>query len=521
MNEVIALSVGIPVVAIVALVVGWMIGRKIDRARVGNAEEIAARVVEDAKRESEQLLHNAKLEARGTELEQQERLRAEAEGIRAELRKVEDRLADRETKLESRSDELASREQSMADRKGNLEERETALNEREIELDEALELQNRRLEEIAGMTAEQAREQLIANMESRARSEAARRAKEIRDAATRDAQREAQEIIGMAIQRFAGEHTTETTVSVVHLPSEEMKGRIIGREGRNIRAFEMATGVDVIVDDTPEAVILSAFDPVRREVARLAMGKLVEDGRIHPGRIEELVAKAQEQVEEEATKAGEEVAYGLGIHDLNPQLVKTLGKLKYRTSYGQNVLQHSKEVGVLVGLMAEQLGLDAALGRRAGLLHDIGKSIDRENEGTHVDLGLELVKKFGESTDVQDALALHHDDIVEGSMFCVLVKAGDTISSARPGARRETIEGYVKRLDRLESIAQAFDGVEKTFAIQAGREVRVMVNCTKIDDNQAELLSGEIAEKIQADMEYPGQIKVVVIRESRATSFAR
>jgi ribonuclease Y len=300
-----------------------------------------------------------------------------------------------------------------------------------------------------------------------------------------------------------------------------MKGRIIGREGRNIRAFEMATGVDVIVDDTPEAVILSGFDPVRREVARIAMGKLVEDGRIHPGRIEELVDKARNQVEEEAQRAGEEVVYELGIHDMHPQLVKTLGKLKYRTSYGQNVLQHSKEVGILTGLMAEQLGLDPLLARRAGLLHDIGKAVDRENEGTHVALGLELAKRYGENEEVQASIEWHHGDPVAKSIISVLVNAADTISSVRPGARRETIEGYVKRLERLESIAQAFDGVEKTYAIQAGREVRVMVKNDRVDDAMAQQLANDIAEKIQADMEYPGQIKVVVIRESRSVSYAK
>jgi ribonucrease Y len=521
MTYTIWIAISVPILAIGTFVAGWVISKRISRAKVGSAEEEAKRIVEDSTREAESVLQNAKLEARSSELEQQEKLRREADQQRSELRRIAARQSDRDEKLDRRADELQSREQSITDRVGNLDDQERELQERRNELDTLADQQNTRLEEIAGMTAEDAKQHLIANMETKARSEGAHKAKEIRDTATREAQREAQEIIGMAIQRYAGEHTTETTVSVVNLPNEEMKGRIIGREGRNIRAFEMATGVDVIVDDTPEAVILSAFDPVRREVARLAMSKLVEDGRIHPGRIEELVTKAQEQVEEEAMKAGEEASYELGIHDMHPQLIKTLGKLKYRTSYGQNVLQHSKEVGIIAGLMSEEIGLDAALARRAGILHDIGKAVDRESEGTHVGLGLELVKKYGEPEDVQNALALHHEDVVEGSMYCVLVKASDTISSARPGARRETIEGYVKRLDRLESIAQAFDGVEKTFAIQAGREVRVMVNCSKIDDAHAELLAGEIAEKIQADMEYPGQIKVVVIRESRATSFAR
>lgn len=515
------IAVGMPTLAVIAFVFGWVLARRNERAKVGRAEEVAERLIEDARREAATLRQTMQLEMRNLQLEQQEKLRREADARRADLVKLESRLGEREAKLDHKADELSAKEAELAGARKNLETRQQVLIRREEELAHIIAQQNERLERIACMSAEEARELLIANMEVKARAEGARRAKEIRDRATQEADREAREIIGMAIQRFAAEHTTEATVSVVQLPNEEMKGRIIGREGRNIRAFEMTTGVDVIVDDTPEAVILSGFDPVRREVARLAMEKLVDDGRIHPGRIEELVQKAREQVEQEAQKAGEEVVYELGIHDMHPQLVKTLGKLKYRTSYGQNVLQHSKEVGILAGLMAEQLGLDAPMARRAGLLHDIGKAVDRENEGTHVALGIELVKKHGEGAEVQAAVEAHHDDTVARSMIGVLVSAADTISSARPGARRETIEGYVKRLERLESIAQAFDGVDKTFAIQAGREVRVMVKNDKVDDADAEQLANDIAEKIQTDMEYPGQIKVVVIRESRAISYAK
>jgi len=514
-------AIGILALAIIAFLVGWLLSRRLDQAKVGRAEDVAERLVADARREAESIRQAAELEARRIQLQQQEELRKEADARRTDLLRAEARLDERESKLDRRGDELGARETELEQQWKAIQARQAEQAEREAQIGEIIAEQNRRLERIANMTADEAREMLIANLEARARAEAAHRAKDIRDRAMQEAEREAREIVGMAIQRYAGEHTTETTVSIVQLPNEEMKGRIIGREGRNIRAFEMATGVDVIVDDTPEAVILSAFDPVRREVARLAMQKLVDDGRIHPGRIEELAAKAQEQVEQEAQRAGEETAYELGIHDMHPHLVKTLGKLKYRTSYGQNVLQHSKEVGILAGLMAEQLGLDVVVSRRAGLLHDIGKAVDRENEGTHVALGLDLLRKYGEPDVVQEALRTHHDDTVAGSMISVLVKVADTVSSARPGARRETIEGYVKRLERLESIAQAFDGVEKTFAIQAGREVRVMVNCSKIDDAQAEQLATDIADKIQADMEYPGQIKVVVIRESRATAFAK
>ncbi|OQB39963.1 MAG: Ribonuclease Y [Candidatus Latescibacteria bacterium ADurb.Bin168] len=517
----IVFAIGTLALVVLAFVLGWVIARRAEQAKIGSAEDAAARILDEAKREAASLKQKVQLEARNQQLEMQERNRKEADAQRADLIRMEARLVEREAKLDRKSDELAAREGELNGIRKALETRQTSLSKKEEDLNRLISEQTTALEQIAHMTADEAREVLIANMESKARAEGARRAKEIRDRAEQDAEREAREIIGIAIQRFAGEHTTETTVSVVQLPNEEMKGRIIGREGRNIRAFEMATGVDVIVDDTPEAVILSGFDPVRREVARIAMGKLVEDGRIHPGRIEELVDKARNQVEEEAQRAGEEVVYELGIHDMHPQLVKTLGKLKYRTSYGQNVLQHAKEVGILTGLMAEQLGLDPLLARRAGLLHDIGKAVDRENEGTHVALGLELARRYGEHEEVQASIEWHHGDPVAKSIISVLVNAADTISSVRPGARRETIEGYVKRLERLESIAQAFDGVEKTYAIQAGREVRVMVKNDRVDDAMAQQLANDIAEKIQADMEYPGQIKVVVIRESRSVSYAK
>ena len=513
--------VGFPLMAAVAFVVGWVLARKTEQAKLGRAQDVAERMIEEARRQANALKQSMQLEMRNLQLEQQEKLQREADARHADLVRLEARVQEREEKLDRKADELTARDNELAHLRASLDARQKGLTRREEELANVIAQQNERLERIASMNQDEARELLLANMEQKARAEGARRAKEIRERAVQDAEREAREVISMAIQRFAAEHTTETTVSVVQLPNEEMKGRIIGREGRNIRAFEMVTGVDVIVDDTPEAVILSGFDPIRREVARIAMQKLVDDGRIHPGRIEELVQKAREQVDQEAQRAGEEVAYELGIHDMHAQLVKTLGRLRYRTSYGQNVLQHSKEVGILSGLMAEQLGLDAANARRAGLLHDIGKALDRENEGTHVDLGLELVKRYGEGAEVQSAIQYHHEEAVASSMISVLVNAADTISSARPGARRETIEGYVKRLERLESIAQAFNGVDKTFAIQAGREVRVLVKQDKVSDADAEQLAVDIAEKIQADMEYPGQIKVVVIRESRAISYAK
>jgi ribonucrease Y len=512
---------GIPALAITAFIVGWLLAKRIDQAKIGDAEEVARRLVEGGRAEAKNIRQAVDIEIKTSRLDFEEELRREADKKRGESLKNEVRLNEREAKLDQRAEDLDSRNGDLNKRHESLDARSDTIDERSDEIESVIAQQNERLETIAGMTSEDARDLLIANMETRARKDGAHKAKDIRDKATRDAEREAREIVGQAIQRFAGEHTTETTVSVVQLPNEEMKGRIIGREGRNIRAFEMATGVDVIVDDTPEAVILSGFDCVRREVARIAMQKLVDDGRIHPGRIEELVERAQKEVEDEIQRAGEEAVYDLGIHDMHPALVKILGKLKYRTSFGQNVLQHAREVGILTGLMAEQLGIDPAMCRRAGLLHDIGKAIDRENEGTHVELGVDLARKYGEPEDVLAAIATHHDDIVVDSMLCVLVHASDAISSARPGARRETIEGYVKRLERLESIAQAFDGVEKTFAIQAGREVRVMVSSERLDDSEAEQLAMDIAEKIQADMEYPGQIKVVVIRETRKVAYAK
>ncbi|MDP6125031.1 MAG: ribonuclease Y, partial [Candidatus Latescibacteria bacterium] len=407
------------------------------------------------------------------------------------------------------------------ERERDLGQQERGLEQETERLRLLIDEQNVRLERIAGMTAEEAKTALLANVEEQARHEGSRMAKQIKERAQEGAQKEAREIIGMAIQRYASEHTAETTVSVVQLPNEEMKGRVIGREGRNIRAFEIATGIDVIVDDTPEAVILSGFDRVRREVARIALQRLVEDGRIHPLRIEEAVEKAREELEEDMKRAGEEASFEVGILDLHPEIIKMLGRLRFRTSYGQNVLQHSKEVAILAGLMAQQMGIDVKLACRSGLLHDVGKAIDRESDGTHTELGVELAQRYGEPPQVINAIASHHEDHEATSFYAVLADAADAISSSRPGARRETVDGYVKRLERLEELAQSFNGVDKTYAVQAGREVRVIVDCRTVGDPDAELLATDIAEKIEADMEYPGQIKVVVIRESRAVGIAK
>jgi ribonuclease Y len=399
--------------------------------------------------------------------------------------------------------------------------REKGIEVREHELGQIISQQNDKLQKIAQMTPEEAKRQLIENMTNQARLEAAAHIKEIRDQAERDADKEAREIILLAIYRCAAEHTVESTVAVVNLPSDEMKGRIIGREGRNIRAFETATGVDVIVDDTPEAVILSGYDPVRRQVARMALEKLITDGRIHPTRIEEVVEKARKEMDVIIREQGEQACFELGVHGLHIDVIKNLGKLHFRTSYGQNVLAHSKEMAMLCGLMAAELELDAVLAKRCGLLHDIGKAIDRETEGTHTQIGADFMRRFKEHEYVINAVEAHHGDVPIISPYTVLVQAADGISSARPGARREPLESYVKRLQQLEELADGFKGVSKAYAIQAGREVRVIVEHETMDDLACSVLAGDIAAKIEKEMEYPGQIKVTVIRETRATEYAK
>jgi ribonuclease Y len=417
--------------------------------------------------------------------------------------------------------ELERREQQLDERAGALEERDQSFNDREQVL-ATRELEARaRLEQIAGLSAQEAKQELQRRLEDEAKSEAAALARDIKEQAKRSAEREAKQIVALAIQRIAADHTAETTVSAVALPTDEMKGRIIGREGRNIRAFEAATGVDVIIDDTPDTVVVSCFDPVRREVARLALERLIADGRIHPGRIEEIAHKAQAEVEAGIAEAGEQAAYETGIHGLHPELLKLVGRMKYRTSYGQNMLDHSKEVAWLAGIMAAELKLDVQLAKRGALLHDVGKVLTHEHDGTHVELGVEVATKYGEHPIVINSIAAHHDDVAHESPISVIVQAADAVSGSRPGARREAFETYVKRLTQLEQLAGAFPGVEKVFAIQAGREVRVVVTPNAIDDGRAAELSDQIARKIERELQYPGQIKVVVIRETRAVDFAR
>ncbi len=507
--------------AIIAFFIGWLVATKVGKGRLSNARSQADKIILDAEKEAESIKKEKMLEAKDEWFRMKQNLENEAKSRRNELLKLENKLNSRDLNLDRRHDLLTKKEKELDDLEKKLKNREERAGKLETEFQHLLEEQNRRLEKVSGLTADEAKEILIQNMTEKAKQEAAQIMKEIKDRARQTANREAKEYIIQAMQRTAADHSTETTVSVVNLPGDEMKGRIIGREGRNIRSFEASTGVEVIVDDTPEAVVLSGFDPLRREVARISLERLISDGRIHPARIEEVVAKVQEEMEEKIIEEGEKALMETGISSIHPELLRLLGKLKYRTSYGQNVLQHAIEVSYLTGLMASNLGLDGNLAKRAGLLHDLGKAIDRYTEGTHTQIGAEMAKKYGEHPIVVNAIESHHDDVEKISPISVLVQAADAISGSRPGARRETLENYIKRLESLESIATSFAGVGKAYAIQAGREIRVMVEHEKLDDALSETLASEIAEKIQNTMEYPGQIKVTVIREFRAVDYAK
>ena len=485
------------------------------------AEESAKRIVGDAEREAESLRKSAVLSGKEELIRLREEWEVEVRGRREEVEREERRVIDREGQLNRKYDLLEQRERDTTRRTETLSARELTLSQREQELDKLLGEERRRLEQLAGITAADAKAQLIHRMEEEAHADAANKIREIRETAKRNAEREAKKIIALAIQRIAAEQSVETTVSAVSLPNDEMKGRIIGREGRNIRAFELATGVDVIIDDTPDTVVVSCFDPVRREIARLSLEKLVADGRIHPGRIEEVVNKSRLEVDASIIETGEQAAYESGVHGLHPELVKLVGRMRWRTSYGQNILNHSKEVAWLAGIMAAELGLDVAMARRGALLHDIGKVLTHEHEGTHVQLGVEMATRYGENPLVVNCIAAHHDDVPHETEVSVLVQAADAISGARPGARREAFETYVKRLEGLEKIASSYKGIEKVFAIQAGREVRVIVTPEEVDDPRMATLTEEIARRIEAELQYPGQIKVVLIRETRAVDFAR
>jgi ribonuclease Y len=507
--------------AILFFLLGLLVHYLSGRSKINSAEKIAKKIIDDANKEAGTQKKAALLEAK-EELQRSElKFEKDMEGKRRSLQQSMDNLKQREVNLNRKVDVLDKKEQNVSMRERKVQLREKSIVSKEERLSEIINQQNERLEKIAGMTASEAKEQLIANLEEEARKEAAQMVRDIKEQAQAEAQKDAKQVIVSAIQRCAVEHTVESTVSVVPLQGDEMKGRIIGREGRNIRAFEQATGVEIVVDDTPGAVIISGFNTIRREVAKIALEKLILDGRIHPGKIEETVEKAQQDMEEIIRETGEQASYDVGVHGLHPQIIKLLGRLQYRSSYGQNVLQHSKEVAILSGLIASELGFDVNLAKRAGLLHDVGKAVDQEREGTHTEIGVELAKKYKEHPIVIDAIASHHEDVEPTSLLSVMVQAADAISCSRPGARRETLENYVKRLDRLEELADSFDGVEKAYAIQAGREIRVMVEPEKVDDDNATQMANDIAEKIQADMDYPGQIKVTVIREVRAINYAR
>ncbi len=500
--------------AVIGALLGYAYRRNVAEAKIAKAEDAVKKLYDEAQRKAEEIKKERILEAK----EEVIRIRSDAEREckerRGEIQRNERRLFQREELLDKKSDALEQREATVS-------ERETAVDRAEADVASLRDQQLRELEKISGLTMDAAKAMLLADVERDARHDAALLIRDIESKTKEEADRRARNIISLAIQRCAADHVAETTVSVVPLPNDEMKGRIIGREGRNIRALETATGVDLIIDDTPEAVILSGFDPVRREIARIALEKLILDGRIHPARIEEMVEKARKEVDSSIREAGEQAVLEVGVNGLHHELVRYLGRMRYRTSYGQNVLRHSIEVAHLAGIMAAELGANVPLAKRAGLLHDIGKSIDHEVEGPHTQIGADLAKKFRENNAIVHAILAHHGDVEPQTVEAVLVQAADAISAARPGARRETLETYIKRLEKLEEIANSFDGVETSYAIQAGREVRIIVKPDRVNDGDTAMIARDIAKRIEAEMEYPGQIKVSVIRETRTVDYAK
>ncbi len=513
------------IIGIVALAagagIGLLIKGKAATGKVRGAEADAARIISNAEREAETKLKEAALEAKDRIYQARVEFERETKDKRQELQNQERRLNQKEENLEKKTDTVEKRETETGRREKELVSREKVAQEKEQQYEQGLREQREMLERIASMTAEEAKRQLMLAMEDEAKYEAARTVKRIEDEAKDEADKKSKHIISLAIQRYASDYVAEATVSVLNLPNDEMKGRIIGREGRNIRAIEAATGIDLIIDDTPEAVILSCYDPFRREIAKLTIERLIQDGRIHPARIEEIAEKVKKELDSSLKEEGERAAFDLGIHNLHPDVVKLVGRLKYRTSYGQNMLMHSREVAYFSGILAAELGCDQKLARRAGLLHDLGKAVDHEVEGTHPQIGGDLAKKYGESSKVINAIMTHHGDGEPNCVESVLVAAADALSAGRPGVRRETLESYLKRIEALESTANAFKGVEKSYAIQAGREIRIIVKPEDLSDAHAAQLSRDIAKKIEQELSYPGQIKVTVVRESRYVEYAK
>jgi ribonuclease Y len=509
------------VVAIIGVLAGFFIRKYVAEKKIQDAETQAQHILEQAKKEAVDRRREVELEAKDLLYRMRQDFERETKDRRIEISNLEKRLSQKEENIDRRLDLLEKKEKEIEARSENVKKQEEGLKVKEGQLQALIAEEKERLQKIASLSAEEAKKILLARLSEELNNEKAVLIKREEEELRATADKKAQEIVSLAIQRCAAEHTVESTVSVVTLPSDEMKGRVIGREGRNIRALEMATGVDVIIDDTPEAVTLSAFDTVRREIARLSLEKLISDGRIHPGRIEEIVEKTKKEMDEKIREEGERAAFEVGVNGLHPEIIKLLGRLKYRTSFGQNALQHSKEVAFLLGVMASEMGLDFKLARRIGLLHDIGKAVDHQVEGTHAKLGADLARKYNESAEVVSSIEAHHEEAAPNSFYAVMAIAADAISASRPGARRETLETYIKRLEKLESIANLFKGVEKSFAIQAGREIRVIVQPEKINDSDATNLAREIRKKIEEGMEYPGQIKVTVIRETRAIEYAK
>jgi len=509
------------VTAVIGFFAGNLLRKKLTESKISSAEEQAVKLLEDAKRQAETVSKEASLQAKDVVYQAKAEFERETKDKRRDLQALEKRLQQKEENLDKKMNLFDQRDADFTKREQFLYTKEQNLVQKDEKLDQLIADEMKKLENISGMSAVEAKKVLMETMENEAKLDAAKRIKAIEEEARETSDKKSKEIIALAIQRYAGEYVAERTVSVVALPSDEMKGRIIGREGRNIRALEAATGIDLIIDDTPEAVILSGFNPVRREVAKISLEKLIADGRIHPGRIEEVVAKATEEVEQAMKEAGEQAAFDLGVHGIHPEVLKLIGRLRYRTSYSQNVYQHSLEVAFLCGIMASELGLNVKQAKRAGLLHDLGKAVDHEVEGSHAVIGADLARKYGETAKIVHAIQAHHEDEKPNSLLAVLVQAADALSGARPGARREMMETYVKRLEDLERIATSFTGVTNSFAIQAGREIRVMVSSDEVSDERVVMLAKDVAKKIEAEMTYPGQIKVNVIRETRAIEYAR